>query len=182
MKKRLCLSLISTGMLLTSFAYGSDKTLKTFEHQDLRVDFPEDGFAEQTVPQHPEAEYFSRYQVHLKFCRQPELPAHMQQVRSTDGWLCHFYVLPPLTVEQAKVEILKTQTSDQSISYQKQQGLIGEERFKQHPMLVWRHQSGKTRLDHFLVFGPEQNVLFVSSPYGDGDRIRKIVESLEFKK
>lgn len=156
---------------------GATAVQQIFRNSEITVTFPPDGFAVQTQPKTPGKTYFERYVTHLKFCRQPKAPPHVQQVRSEDGWLCHFYVLPVLEKEKIKALVLQAHPQPGVVTYQKQPG-IGEEKWNGHDLLVWREQYGKTRLDHFLVLGPKANYLFVSSPYGDGDRIREIVKTL----
>ena len=46
------------------------------------------------------------------------------------------------------------------------------------PVISWRNQRGKTRLDHFLVLGDEHAYHFTSAPYGNGDEIELIIESM----
>lgn len=50
------------------------------------------------------------------------------------------------------------------------------------PLLKWRYQAGKTRLDHFLLFGKRQNYLFISSPYSSSKDFEKRVGSIKLKK
>ena len=171
--------LMSASLLAAEPGLMAAETNRVFQNQEIKVVFPESGYAAKSVTPKAGAAYFARYLTHLKFCKQPQQPPHVQQVRSEDGWLCSFYILPPLAKEQLKTEILKQQGPHQTLTYQKKPG-IGEERHRDRPMLVWRMQSGKTRLDHFLLIGPQHNYLFVSSPYGDGEMTRKTVETLEF--
>ncbi|PKL77088.1 MAG: hypothetical protein CVV27_06975 [Candidatus Melainabacteria bacterium HGW-Melainabacteria-1] len=182
-KRRLCLILtvLISGLLfwVGPVAMAEAKQQKVFQTPEIEVIFPDSGYAEQALPAQAGPGYFARYSTHLKFCKQPEQPPHMQQVRSADGWLCHFYILPPLEAQALHAEVLKRQAENWTISYQREPG-IGTETHAGHPMLVWRQQSGKTRLDHFLVIGPRHNYLFVSSPYGDGERIRNVVSTLKF--
>lgn len=150
-----------------------------FQTAEIQLTFPESGYAVQALPARPPSGYFDSYSAHLKFCKQPRQPAYVQQVYSDDGWLCHFYELPALKPEQIKPLILKRRTQSVRITYRQKAG-IGEETYKGHPLLVWREQAGKTRLDHFLVVGPAHNYLFVSSPYGDGEMIRNVLNTLNF--
>lgn len=151
-----------------------------FENPEIHVTFPADGYISKSVTPAKTQDYFAQYTTHLKFCRQPTLPSYVQQVRSEDGWLCHFYVLPVLDKAKIKDAILKRDDRHTEITYQKKKG-IGEEAINGQPMLVWREQSGKTRLDHFLVLSHQHHYLWVSSPYGDGERMREILKTLQFK-
>ena len=48
--------------------------------------------------------------------------------------------------------------------------------------LKWRVQNGKTRLDHYLFFGTNNNYLFVSSPYGSNGVIENVILEMELVK
>ncbi|MEZ0369976.1 MAG: hypothetical protein ACAI44_12890 [Candidatus Sericytochromatia bacterium] len=158
----------------------ADEVQRVFQNQEIQITFPETGFALKPLPAKSITGYFANWLTHLKFCRQPKQPPHVQQVHSEDGWLCNFYILPRLGKTEVRAEVLKRRSAHTQISYQKEAGIIGEEAHQGHPMLVWREQSGKTRLDHFLIIGPKHNFLFVSSPYGDGEMLRRTVASLRF--
>lgn len=153
---------------------------RVFQNGEIKVTFPETGYAVKDKPATGTG-YFAGYTTRIRFCRQPYQPPHVQQVRSEDGWLCTFYILPPLAEAEVRAEILRQKGKLESITYQKENG-IGKETIKGHQVLVWRMQAGKTRLDHFLVLGPKHNYLFVSSPYGDGESTRKVVETLQVLK
>ncbi|MFT4600434.1 MAG: hypothetical protein ACI857_000608 [Arenicella sp.] len=49
-------------------------------------------------------------------------------------------------------------------------------------VMKWRIQSGKTRLDHYIVFGKNYNYLFVSSPYGSDGSIELHISEMELTK
>lgn len=174
--KGACIRWLSLAILLALPAM-AEPSERLYRAPDFEVTFPEGGYAAKPLPDTETAGYFRQYDLHIKFCRQPALPPHVQQVRSEDGWLCSFYRLPPLGAGAARAEILARKPEQTTISYAKAEG-IGTEAHQDLPMLVWREQSGKTRLDHFLVLGPRHNYLFVSSPYGDGDRIREVLRTL----
>lgn len=151
---------------------------RLFKNDEIEVTFPEDGFASQKIEKEKGEKYLSQYSTYLKFCKQPEQPPYVQQVYSADGWLCAFYILPPWDVDKIKQDLLSGLDKYDQIRYQEQE-TIGEEIINGNKVLVWRHRRGKTRLDKFLVLGKKHHYLFVSSPYGDGDKIRQIVETVK---
>jgi len=43
----------------------------------------------------------------------------------------------------------------------------------------FRVQNGKTRLDHYVIYGKEYNYLFVSSPYGSNGVIEEVIAEMK---
>lgn len=144
-------------------------------NEELRIPFGD--FERRIIPQPPaEGPYFDRYLEIVKFCREPVLPPHIQQVHSSDGWLCEMRVLPIARPGEilAEIESIQPQTGHATITP------VNEESIGGFTILYWRYQSGKTRLDHFLLPARLHYYLLISSPYGDGENIRKLIESTEY--
>lgn len=110
----------------------------------------------------------------VDFCKWLPQPPEVQQVmRPETGYLCEMHVMPPMTASQIISRIQKaanTPRPDHARTFKIQTVAIGG-----HSIVRWRFQAGKTRLDHFMVFGKRRNYLFVSSPYGSNGEIEKIL-------
>lgn len=122
----------------------------------------------------PAAEgYFLKVVQQVRFCQWQERPGHIQSVGpGSDGYLCNFYVLPPLSEKAATGKIQRTFKKKSPVSLLTEPEAMQIGWFR---LLKWRYAIGKTRLDHYLVFGKKYNYLFVSWPYGSNGSIEKII-------
>ncbi len=92
------------------------------------------------------------------------------------------FILPKISEREFnnKLEQYQKRNPDFSLT-RKMKRIIIETGALQLPALSWRLQLGKTRIDHYMVFGDSHNYLFSSSPYGErDDGIQKIISRMEF--
>ncbi len=161
--------------LLACSSSVDSKKKKMFSNTEIQVDLGP--FEVLEKPQRKKADsYFYRVKQQIKFCKQPELPPYVQQVHSESGWLCELYVLGVADEKTVRADIKRSYPENKFGHYSKVQKL----KIAGFDVLKWRYRIGKTRLDHFLVFAKQFHYLFVSSPYGDGARIHKIVETMKY--
>lgn len=125
----------------------------------------------------PAAEgYFSRISRQVRFCAWRRRPSDVQQLLpSQDGFLCDFYVLPPLPPEPARLEIEKNFRKKETPFHMTPPR---EEQIGEFRVLSWRFQKGKSRFDHYLAFGRRHNYLFVSWPYGSNGELEKLIRGM----
>ena len=124
--------------------------------------------------------YFSRVLRQIEFCQWQRQPPEVQQVMRPDsGFLCEAYILPVIDEKQAKTALKKI-----FLKVEKHQwnSPVKTLKIKGFSVLAWRFQAGKTRLDHFLVFGKKYNYLLVSSPYGSNGFMEKIIANMRYIK
>jgi hypothetical protein len=124
--------------------------------------------------------YFSRVIEEVRFCEYEPQPPEVQQVLpGEDEFLCSLYILPVIACDQARKEIIRHFKEDKSRpAYFRG---IDESSISGFALLSWRYQMGKTRLDHYLVFGKKFNYLFVSSPYGSNGSIESIIRTMRYR-
>jgi len=157
-----------------------DSNNKTYEDSGVKIDFSNGGYAEYRLDNNNpfnENNYFSTYIKIIEFCPTINLPSHMQQVQSKSGWLCKLYILPGTSKDNA-IDSIKNCHKFHKHSYQSETEEIV---IKNKQILKWRYEIGKTRLDHYLVFGIKDNYLFISSPYGEHGEIVSLIENLILK-
>ena len=95
-------------------------------------------------------------------------------------YLSSMFILPSLSLKALKKEIPSylARYPLYQLTEKVKEVTIGDKK-----VLRWRAQNGKTRLDHFVVFGPRYNYLFVSSPYGSSNGgIEKAILAMKFIK
>jgi len=156
----------------------SHTTTDHFKRQGVTIPFPNGEFEEKEPLYVASDKALHQFAGYVKFCKQPELPPEVQQVMSEDGWLCELTILQKIFAEDIKEEIAELYPT---ATYEGEPG-IGKETINGREVFVWREQYGKTRLDHFLLLGDVEDYHFVSSPYGDGDTIRTIIQGMSFSK
>ncbi len=93
--------------------------------------------------------------------------------------LSSLYILPELSMKKIKKEIVSY--VNKHLPFQIVDKIKAIE-IEGKTVLKWRVQSGKTRLDHFVVFGEKYNYLFVSSPYGTSGAIETVISEMKLKK
>lgn len=174
-KRKVWLILIfSMSFVLTE---ASEQNL-VFENDEVVIFFAPEGFIVKSQKSKRDSKnYFKRYSYHIKFCKQPVLPNYVQQVVSSDGWLCNFYVLPYETEDKVRGQI-KTAYKTNKYARFSDAKVIKINHFK---VLTWRYSIGKTRLAHFLVFGKKHHYLFISSPYGEQRTILKLIKTMKYQ-
>lgn len=128
----------------------------------------------------PAAEgYFSKVVRQVRFCQWQHRPDTIQSVGpGNDGYLCDLYVLPPLSEAEATGELQSAFKKKVPVTLLTEPEAMQIGKFR---LLKWRYQIGKTRLDHYLVFGKKYNYLFVSWPYGSNGTIEKIIDGMRYR-
>jgi hypothetical protein len=124
-----------------------------------------------------EAGYFSLSFMHIRFCRIQPQPEYIQQISSTDNFLCSMYLLPQIMRESLMEEIEKSFGQKKNLYHFS--GALKISIGSMH-LLKWRQTIGKSRFDHYLVFGNKFNYLFISSPYGSSGYIEHIISGMRF--
>lgn len=144
-----------------------------FTNEEIRIDF---GGQFQPREQPGATQYPKHLPQPLRtidFCAwQPQPPEVQQVMRPERGFLCELHIMPLISEKQVESAVTAAQ--------KQQKGLIrhtSAQRIKagSHPVLRWRFQAGKTRLDHLLLNGKKFSYLFVSSPYGSNGSIEEII-------
>ena len=94
-------------------------------------------------------------------------------------YLSSLYIMPKMSMKKLKeeIELYVGRHSLFQIVHKIQEIIIGDK-----TVLKWRAQNGKTRLDHYVVFGKDYNYLFVSSPYGTNGVIENVILEMELLK
>ncbi len=94
-------------------------------------------------------------------------------------YLSSLFVLPKISKDELEEEIKQYAVEHPSFQITKN---IKKLKIGNCEVLKWRFQNGKTRLDHFMVFGKSHSYLFVSSPYGSNGSIEEVIGNIEFIK
>lgn len=121
--------------------------------------------------------YFDKIISLIRFCPNPEYDPHVQQVISSDGFLCSLKILPPYPGKNLLQEINQY--------YLKKAGRYGkytkasEEKIGKINGFVWKLQMGKSRLYYYLIQGKRENYLFISSPYGNSSYLEDIIKQMK---
>ncbi|MFO1524754.1 MAG: hypothetical protein U1F16_02140 [Turneriella sp.] len=143
-----------------------------FTNEEIRIDFGGQ-FQPREQPgatQYP-ATCYNRCVQSTLCAWQPQPPEVQQVMRPERGFLCELHIMPLISEKQVESAVTAAQ--------KQQKGLIHDIRaahvMDPHPVLRWRFQAGKTRLDHFLLNGKKFSYLFVSSPYGSNGSIEEII-------
>ena len=149
-----------------------------FSNEEVIINFVPDGYLVKKVNNKIfNNDYFNKYNKFFKFCKMSPLPEYMQQPSSSDGWFCHFYVLPYEPEDKVK-SFIPSMYQKNRFSRKFEVKTIKINKFN---VLRWRYQIGKTRLEHFLVLGNQYNYLFISSPYGESSRVLQVIRTMRFK-
>ncbi|MFT5823502.1 MAG: hypothetical protein ACI8ZM_004764 [Crocinitomix sp.] len=93
--------------------------------------------------------------------------------------LSTLYIMPKMSKKALNEEVESYINKDSLFQIS---GKIESIKIGKKKVLKWRAQNGKTRLDHYVVFGKEYNYLFVSSPYGTNGIIESIILEMEILK
>lgn len=91
-------------------------------------------------------------------------------------YLSSLYIMPQKSVKELKKEIKDYIKKNPLFQISKKIEII---KIADKKVLKWRAQNGKTRLDHYVVFGTTYNYLFVSSPYGTNGVIENVILEME---
>ncbi|MDH5657347.1 MAG: hypothetical protein OEZ34_15655 [Spirochaetia bacterium] len=151
-----------------------------YEDFGIKINFGSGGFSEVELKsgtnENPfvKKNYFSTFTKKIRFCPVSKQPAYMQQVVSESGWMCEFYILPGKSKNEIRRHILNSYVHNKFSHYSE----IEELTISKRQILKWRYRIGKTRLDHFLIFGKKVNYLFISSPYGENGDVIPLIETL----
>ena len=91
-------------------------------------------------------------------------------------YLSALFIMPKMTVFKLKKEVKKYIKEDELFEITEKMEIV---EIGDKEVLKWRAQNGKTRLDHYVIFGKEYNYLFVSSPYGSSGVIENVIAEME---
>ncbi len=93
--------------------------------------------------------------------------------------LSTLYIMPKISMKKLIVEI-----EDYILKNPPYQitNPIKKVKIDKRRVLSWRAQTGKTRLDHYMIFGEMYNYLFVSSPYSSNGVIESVISEMEILK
>ncbi|MDH5680811.1 MAG: hypothetical protein OEZ36_04430 [Spirochaetota bacterium] len=179
MRKSLISLALVFGVICLSFtiSFSSEREM-IFDNGEVILSFAPDGFITTLLKKTPDPKnYFNRYKYLVKFHRVKPQPAYVQQVSSEDGWLSELRVLPKENMDKL-IEDIPGMYPPNKYARLTEVRLINVKKFK---VLNWKHQIGKTRLQHFLVLGRKHNYLFISSPYGETESILALIRKMSYK-
>ncbi|MDF1549912.1 MAG: hypothetical protein P1P88_18940 [Bacteroidales bacterium] len=165
-----------------------------FKTEDVEIKFPgsylelEKG-SFYSVNNHDYKEgYFHTFEKEIHFCEDHAQKYEttddgeiipLQTVDTDDGYLCSLSILPLIEEKPLFEEIKKAFEPKGALA-----SLIGIEKIKvnKHKVIKWKAQNGKTRLVHYMLKAKNHYYLFISSPYGDGDYVEKIISEVKLLK
>jgi len=100
-------------------------------------------------------------------------------MRPENGFLCELHILPFQTNSTA-LEIIQSASKEKRADRSGIQNLTSEKLYG-FDVIRWRFQTGKTRLDHYLLIGKKHNYLFISSPYGSHGSMEGILSRTKLR-
>ncbi|MCP4131925.1 MAG: hypothetical protein GY754_13185 [bacterium] len=183
MNKRL-FSLWGIALMLFVFCVGRNTVDNSvYENDEALIPFGEKILVKQEGIKQPGDGYLAAATAEVRFFKPKPQPAYVQQVLPAgDGYLSSLYILPPLgeiiTEESVKKDVNSSFTGKNEYAWYSGITIL---EIKGLRVFSWRYQIGKTRLDHFLVFGKKNSYLFVSSPYGSNGSIEAIISKMKMK-